>query len=148
CERELDLCAAGPSSAKATKPEDALQVREPHLDALAFSARLLEGFGANPRPRDISGALIDAAGDPAKRSLGTAPGIAKARGTIPLASEVEERGPVVYDSPARRQGLPRRTSIGVGSLVIAEVLPREGAILALGSVEDRYAIQSPIATVS
>ena len=63
--------------------------------------------------------------------------VRRLRGAIPRASEVEERGPVVYDSPARRQGLPRRTGISVGGLIIAEVLPREGTILALGSVEDR-----------
>ena len=113
-------------------------MREPHLDALTLAARLFEGFGADPRPRDISGALIGAAGDPAKRSFRTPPGFERARGAIPRASEVEERGSVVYDSPARRQGLPRRTGIGVGGLVIAEVLPREGTILALGLVEDRY----------
>ena len=110
---------------------------EPHLDALTLASRLLEGFGADPRPRDVSGALIDAAGDPAKRSFGTAPGFERARGAIPRASDVKERGAVVYDSPARRQGLFCRTGIGVGGLVIAEVLPREGTILALGSIEDR-----------
>jgi hypothetical protein len=36
-----------------TTKTEALQVGEPHLDALTLAARLLEGFGAYPRPRDV-----------------------------------------------------------------------------------------------
>ena len=45
------------------------EVREPHLDALAIVPRLLEGFCAGMRPRNVARAFVDAAGD----SFGTAP---------------------------------------------------------------------------
>ena len=39
------LGAARTAQPKATEPQDALEVREPHLDALAIVARALEAFG-------------------------------------------------------------------------------------------------------
>jgi hypothetical protein len=43
-ERELVLCAAGPAQSEPAEPEDALEVGKQHLDALAVTARLLEGL--------------------------------------------------------------------------------------------------------
>ena len=111
-------------------------MREPHLDALSVVPRLLEGFGAGKRAGDVAGTFVDAARHPAKRGIGTASGFERTRGTIPRASEVEERGPVVHDSSTRRQGLPRRTGISVGTFVVAEVLTREGSVIPLGLVPE------------
>jgi len=44
-QRELVLCATRASQTKSVEPQDALQVREPHLDAFAVVPGLLEGFG-------------------------------------------------------------------------------------------------------
>src|ERR1700746_2522727 len=74
CKRKLVLCAARTSQSKSSEPEDALQVREPHLDALALATRLLEGIGASERSGDITSALIDATRDPTLRCFWTASG--------------------------------------------------------------------------
>lgn len=50
--------------------------------ALALTAGLLEGLGAGERSSDITGALVDAAPDPALRSFWTAPGLELALGTV------------------------------------------------------------------
>ncbi len=55
--------ASRTSQSKPTKPQDALQVREPHLDLLALAPRLLEALGASERPGDVSGVLMDIARD-------------------------------------------------------------------------------------
>jgi hypothetical protein len=47
-QRELVLWAARTSQSKPAETENALQVSEPHLDALALAARLLEGLSADP----------------------------------------------------------------------------------------------------
>jgi hypothetical protein len=38
-------------------------VREPHLDLLALTPRLLKALGASERPRNVSGTLMDIARD-------------------------------------------------------------------------------------
>jgi hypothetical protein len=38
-------------------------VREPHLDLLALTPRLLKALGAGERPRNVSGMLMDIARD-------------------------------------------------------------------------------------
>ena len=43
------------AQSKPTEPQDALQVREPHLDLLALTPRLLEALGTSERPGDVSG---------------------------------------------------------------------------------------------
>jgi hypothetical protein len=63
CKRKLVPCAARTSQSKAPEPEDALQVREPHLDALALATRQLEGIGPGERSSDITSALINVARD-------------------------------------------------------------------------------------
>ena len=37
-QRELELCTAGTAKAQTTKPQNALEVREQHLNLLAISA--------------------------------------------------------------------------------------------------------------
>ena len=68
CKRKLVLCAARTSQSKLPKPEDALQMREPHLDAIALATRLLEQSG------DITSALIDATWNPTLRRFWTTSG--------------------------------------------------------------------------
>jgi hypothetical protein len=46
-QNELVLGASWATQPKATEPQDALQVREPHLDLLALTPRLLKGRGAS-----------------------------------------------------------------------------------------------------
>jgi len=62
-QNKLILGASWATKPKPTKPQDTLQVREPHLDLLALAARLLKGLGASERSGDISGMLMDIARD-------------------------------------------------------------------------------------
>jgi hypothetical protein len=57
------LCTARTTESKTTEPQDALQVREPHLDALAVTPRLLECFGADERSGNVAGVLVNVAWD-------------------------------------------------------------------------------------
>ena len=69
------------------------------------------------------------------RCLWKAPGLKVAVGTVEQTAAVENCIPCI--DPARGcQAFPGWADIGIGAFVIAEVLPREGPILALGPVED------------
>jgi hypothetical protein len=60
------------SQAQAAEPQNALEMREQHLDLLAIAARLRKGFGLGERARDIARRLINAAQDLALPGLGKA----------------------------------------------------------------------------
>jgi len=66
------LRATRASQTKSVEPQDALQVREPHLDAFAVVPGLLEGFGPDKGSSDITGVLVDTAGDLADWCVGAA----------------------------------------------------------------------------
>src|SRR6476620_1028624 len=135
-QHELVLRAPGATQTKPAEPQDALQVREPHLYAFALAPRLLEGFGPGKGSGDIAGRLVDTAGNLAGRSIGTASSLQRARGAVPRAAAIKKRGPVIHKGAARRQGLPAWADIGVGARVVVELLAREGTVLSLGLVDD------------
>jgi hypothetical protein len=60
---KLVLGTSRSTQSKPTELQDALQVREPHLDLLALMSRLLKAFGASERPGNVSGMLVDIARD-------------------------------------------------------------------------------------
>jgi hypothetical protein len=60
---EQILTASWTTQSKSTESQNALQVREPHLDLLALTPRLLKALGASERPRNVSGMLMDIARD-------------------------------------------------------------------------------------
>ena len=62
-QNKLILRAAWATQSQPTEPQDALQVCEPHLDLLALAPRLFEALGANERPGNVAGALMDIARD-------------------------------------------------------------------------------------
>lgn len=62
-QNKLILGASWATKPKPTKPQDALQVREPHLDLLALAAGPLKALGASERSGDVSGMLMDIARD-------------------------------------------------------------------------------------
>jgi hypothetical protein len=62
-QNKLVLGAPWTTTPKSTKPEDALQVCEPHLDLLALAARLFKALGAGERSGDVSGVFMDIARD-------------------------------------------------------------------------------------
>jgi hypothetical protein len=58
---KLILGASRTAKPKLTKPEDALQVRESHLDLLALASRLLKALSTSERPGHVSGVFVDVA---------------------------------------------------------------------------------------
>jgi len=60
------------AQSKPTEPQDALQVREPHLDLFALTPRLFEGLGAGEGASNITSGFVLIAWNPAKRALRTA----------------------------------------------------------------------------
>ena len=126
----------GPRNRRRPRSQDALQVREQHLDAFALTARLLEGLGLGERTSHVAGFLIDAARDLARRLLRAASRLEGARSAIARAGSVEEHV-IVHDLAGRGEDVERRADVDVALLVEGEVLAREGAVLALGLVDDR-----------
>ena len=85
-ERELVLCAKRATQSKPAELQDALQVREPHLDLLALTPRPLEGLGASKRSGNVSCTLMDVARNLARWLLRTAPGLEWAYIAVELAA--------------------------------------------------------------
>src|SRR5207344_1269664 len=112
CKCELVLCAARATQPKATEPEDALQVGEQHLDALAVAARLLEGLGLSQRTSDIARIFIDAARDLARRLLGAASQLEWTYIANELARPVEQLV-IIHDLARGRKDLALRACVDV-----------------------------------
>ena len=106
-----------------------------HLDAFALTARLLEGLGLGERSRHVAGLLMNAARALARRLLRTASLLEDARSAIACAGSVEEQV-IVHDLAGRGENVERRADVDVALLVEGEVLAREGAVFALGFVDD------------
>ena len=106
-----------------------------HLDAFALTAGLLEGLGLGECTRHVAGLLINAAHDLARRLLRTASHLEGTRRAIACAGSVEEQV-IVHDLAGRGEDLERRADVDVALLVEGEVLAREGAVFALGLVDD------------
>jgi hypothetical protein len=98
-ERELILSAFRTAQSKTSHLENALQVGEQHLDALALAARLLEGGGAGEGTGKVAGAFVQAAWDLASRCVGTASPFDLAGAAVQGASAVEQRRSVVDQVP-------------------------------------------------
>ena len=74
CERELELRAGRSAQSQPPQSENALQVREQHLDLLAITPRLLIRGGLGDGAGDITRGLVDAARDLALRRARAARG--------------------------------------------------------------------------
>ena len=62
-EMEFVACAGQTSQTHPLEAVMGLQVREAHLDALSFIARLVEGLGSHEPARHIPSVLVKIAGD-------------------------------------------------------------------------------------
>jgi hypothetical protein len=71
-ENKFILGAARTTQSKSAELQDALEMREPHLDLLALTSRRLEALGASERPGDVAGVLMYVARDLARRFFWTA----------------------------------------------------------------------------
>jgi hypothetical protein len=118
-------------------------VGEQHLDLFALTARGSVGFGFGNFAGQVTRPLVDRALDLASRFVWATTGFERARPAIVLAGSVVDH--VVLHHTATRHGEPSavalegfasRAPVGVADMVISEVLAREGAVWALGFVED------------
>ena len=82
------LGASRTTQSKPAELQDALQVREPHLDLLALTSRLLEALGASERPGDVPGALMYVARDLARWFFWTALWFERAYIAVELAGAI------------------------------------------------------------
>jgi hypothetical protein len=117
--------------------EDALQVREQHLDLLALPPRgtasvaLRDVAGHVPRP------LEERAPNLPRGFLGAAARLEAADIAVVLAGAIEELV-VVHDRALADQNLAGRADIDVPLVIIGEVLARERPIGSFGLVEHRH----------
>lgn len=81
-QRELELGSARAAQPKPAEPEDALEVGEQHLDALALTAGLLEGLCPGERSRHVAGVLVDIPQDATRGHVGAALGFERAGSTF------------------------------------------------------------------
>src|SRR5262249_12720854 len=63
CQRELELRTARSSQAQSSEPQNALEVREQHLDLFTIAARPRERFSLGESAGDIARSLIHIADD-------------------------------------------------------------------------------------
>jgi hypothetical protein len=75
-QNKLILSASRSAKSNPTEPQDALQMREPHLDPLALPSQLLEALGTSERPGSVPGMFASEA------TVGTVPGRATSRDAI------------------------------------------------------------------
>jgi hypothetical protein len=121
CQRELELGSARPAQSQTAKSEDALQVGEQHLDALAVAAGLFKGLGLRQRTRHIASVLVHVAHDPAGGHVRAAFWLERGRPAHRHGCEIAHRM-VGADGTRGPQKLARRTGVKVARLVEGEVL--------------------------
>ena len=135
CQRELKLRAAGAAKAQSAKPQNALEVREQHLDLLARAPRLRERLSFGEGTGDIACGFVHIADDPSRGHVRAALRFERARATLRPGAEIPQRV-IGVDIASRGERLSRRTCIDVAYLVVVEVLARERAVLTLRFVDD------------
>ena len=103
-QNKLILGASWATKPKPTKPQDALQVCEPHLDLLALASRLLKALSTSERPGHVSGVLMDVARDLARWSFGQHCGLSGHRSQSSLQFEREATCAAAFATCEFRQG--------------------------------------------
>ena len=136
-------CAPRGPRSRRRQPQNALQVRKPHLNAFTVVARPFRSCGPRQRPRDITRALIEATRNLAGRRIGTTLSFQWAWEAVSRAATIEQCDPVIHQSAACRQRLPSGADIGVGGLLVVEIRTRKGPVFSLGLVDDRNVRRDP-----
>ena len=119
-QNKLVLGASWTTQSKPAEFQDALQVREPHLDLLAFPSRLLESLGAGERPGNVSGVFMDVARDLARWFLRAALRFEWADIAVELAGTIQKRLAFVHGA-ARPEPLSARAVVDVAGRIISKV---------------------------
>ena len=146
-QNKLVLSTSWTTQSKPTELQDALQVREPHLDLLALMSRLLEALGASERPRNVPGMFMDIARDLARWLLWAALRFEWANVAVELACAIQQRLALVHGA-ARPKSLSARAVVDVVGRVISKVAAREGAVVPLRLVVHRNMGAIPFSSTS
>jgi hypothetical protein len=133
---KLILSASWTTQSKPTEPQNALEMRKPHLDLLTLTPRLLETFGASERPGDVLSVLMDIARDLARWLLRAALGFERTYIAVELACAIQKRLAFVHPA-AGSEPFSARAMIDVAGWVISKIAARNGAIISLRLVEHR-----------
>src|SRR5262249_33614680 len=128
CKRKCELCTARAAQAQSAEPQNALEMREQHLDLLTIAARLRESCCLCDRTGNIACRLVNAAHDFALRGLGTASALQGAGTAIVHTREVMQHV-VVANAASGGQRLAGRTDVSILRLIVDEVPARECAVL-------------------
>ena len=135
-QNKLILGASWTAQSKPAEPQDALEVRKPHLDLLALAPRLLKVLGASERSGNVAGMLMDIARDLARWLLWAALGFERAYIAVELAGAIQKRLALVHGA-ARPELLSARAVVDVTGRIISKVAAREGAVVPLRLVVHR-----------
>ena len=103
-------------------------MREPHLDLLPLTSRLLKAFGASERPGNIPGMLMDIARDLARWFLRAALRFEWANVAVELAGAIQKRLALVHGA-AGPEPLSTRAMVNVAGRIISKVAARAGAVI-------------------
>src|SRR6202011_2935898 len=131
------LGASWATKSKPTKPQDALKMREPHLNLLALTSRLLKPFGASERPGNVAGMLMDIARDLARWFFWTALRFERTYIAVELAGAIQKRLALMHGA-TRPKLLSAWAVVDVSGRIISKVAAREGAIVPPRLVVHRY----------
>lgn len=129
-QNKLILGASWTTQSKSTKLENALQMREPHLDLLALQPWSFERLGAGEGSRHITSDFVPMVWSLAKRDLGTAlrPEFAASQSRF---QPDRSAWSIINKCPRRRQDIARQTVVDIFSRIISKVAAREGAVISL-----------------
>jgi hypothetical protein len=124
-QEQIVLGTSRSTQSKPTELQDALQMREPHLDLLALPPRLLEALGTGERTGKIPGVLKDVARDLACRFLWAALRFEWTNVAVELACAIQKRLALMHGA-ARPKPLSTWAVVDVAGRVISKVAAREG----------------------
>src|SRR5262249_45326196 len=123
------LCAAGTSQSQPAQSENALQMREQHLNTLAIAPGLLECVASGECASGVAGIFVDIAWDHACWSVRAAFGLKGTPAALADARHVPK--PVLGENtPRGLQELAHRADVDVAMLVEGKVCPGECAVCA------------------
>ena len=139
--------AREPTQSEPDAREDVFDLAEERLDLLSLGAGGSIGLGLHQRLGIVPCVLVHVTRDPALRCFGATARLQRAHFAVALASSIVNR-PAPMNPPSRLEDLAAGADIEIAVLIVGEVRPREGAVIALALVPDRdmrinFAINQP-----
>src|SRR5262249_33448220 len=141
-EVEFVASAARSAQPQSVELQDALEMREQHLDFLPLAARGLVRLGLGDVAGQVACAFMDRAQNLARRCIGAAARLQWAWPAVVRAGPVTDQIVIWHTGPWRRkpsavvlEGFPGRATVSVTGVIVGELVAREGSVGALGFVE-------------